>query len=870
VGLHEYHRKRNFALTPEPAGRKTPSRKGSSFVIQKHAASHLHYDFRLELDGVLLSWAVPKGPSLDPADKRLAMQTEDHPIEYGDFEGIIPKGQYGGGTVLLWDRGTWRPKEDPRAGYRKGKLSFELDGEKLQGGFKLVRTAPRGGDTSGRSSWLLFKERDEVARPKGDITARRPESVKSGRTMEQIAAAPEGIWDSKKGLRLVKAAPPKRLKPLPRGATRPDFVLPQLATLVEKPPAGDEWLHEVKLDGYRIVAVIDRGRARLVSRNGKDWTERFKTIASRLESAGIADAVLDGEVAVLRPDGTTSFQDLQNALGSGGGANLVYFVFDLLNNGGRDLRKQPLLERKRQLAELIGPAAGGALRYSDHLEGQGDAVFAEACKSRAEGIVSKRADAPYESGRTRSWVKVKCLKEQEFVVVGFTDPQGSRAGLGALFLAVHAASGDAAEIASAKSRVVDAASGDAAEIASAKSPATRSSARPADLTYVGKVGTGFSTAVARSLRKQLDALETDTCPCQKAPRMARAHWVKPSLVAQVAFTEWTSDGKLRHPTFHGLREDKAAGAVVREEPKAVEQVENVFAGVTLTNPDRVLYPGEGVTKRAVASYYTTVGELVLPHLADRPTTLVRCPEGIGKACFYQKHVGFGVPKTVRVIRIQEKTKVGEYIVVDDLKMLISLVQLGVLEVHTWNARADRLEQPDRLIFDLDPDPAVGWEGVVEAARNVRERLERLGLESFLKTTGGKGLHVVVPITRGPDWDDCVLFSRALAEAIEADEPDKYVTTMAKAKRKGKVFLDYLRNARGSTAVAAYSTRARPGAPVSVPIAWEELDEPSLRADAWTVATLGPRLASLKKDPWADYGRTRQRLTAGMKKELGLR
>ena len=898
MGLKEYHHKRDFSITPEPRGEEKPS-EGRSFVIQKHAATRLHYDFRLEMEGVLKSWAVPKGPSLDPKDKRLAMMTEDHPVEYGDFEGIIPKGQYGGGTVLLWDHGTWEPIEDPHAGLRKGSLKFRLKGEKLAGGFALVKIKGRDARES-EKTWLLIKEKDDFVRPGYDVTEARPESVTTGRSMEQIAVDRDRVWDSgvgevevpKKETRELPAAARARTKagrarptavtvrpadvPGARKAALPAVVHAQLATPVTDPPPGDEWLHEMKFDGYRILTRLEKGRVRLVSRNGKDWTERFPALADALGSLPAERAVVDGEVAVLLPGGNTSFQALQNFMGGMDGGQLVYYVFDLLYLDGYDLCEAPLERRKEALKRLVA-GAPGSLRYSDHVVGQGQAVFANACRMGVEGIVSKRRDLPYAAGRTRGWLKVKCHLQQEVVVGGFTDPEGTRVGLGALLVGVHDGKGR--------------------------------------LVYAGKVGTGFSDKLLRDLRRKLEAREQKASPFGAATGLPRqAHWVKPDLVAEVVFSEWTSDGHLRHPSFQGLREDKPAAQVVRETPEptaqaveeAAEEAEAQaaprgkasrpkhgaakasvarrkaspaerqggrtsggsggrsdaaeIAGVRITHADRVIYPGQGLTKRDVALYYESIAGSILPQLTGRPTTLVRCPEGMGKPCFFQKHIGYWAPDTLRRVRIQEKKKVGEYLVVEDLPGLIGLAQIGILEIHTWNSTVDHLEQPDRVVFDLDPDAAVAWEAVVEAAGRVRHRLEGLGLAAFVKTTGGKGVHVVVPLRPGAGWDECAEFARLLAESIAREHPSQYLTEVSKAARKGKIFIDWLRNTRGATSVAAYSTRARPGAPVSTPITWEEL--PRTRPDEYTVETLPGRLAGLKKrEPWAGYEKAARPLTS---------
>ncbi len=848
MGLREYRRKRDFKKTPEPAGQVSapPRDQERSYLIQKHAASRLHYDFRLELEGVLKSWAVPKGPSLDPADKRLAMHVEDHPLEYGEFEGIIPKGQYGGGTVLLWDRGTWEPVGDPHKSYRAGSLKFTLKGEKLRGGWALVKIGGRRKDGDDRS-WLLIKERDQQARPgqAEPIVASEPKSVATGRTIEQIAAAGDRVWHSNRdgGDR---SSPDPAEVPGARRTALPKFVQPQLATLVERPPEGDGWLHELKHDGYRILARVEHRRAQLFSRNARDWTEKFPTVAEALGRLPVEQAILDGEITVLLPDGTSSFQALQNFGAAAARGQLAYMVFDLLYLDGRDLTGARLEDRKAALARLLASANDRAavLRYSDHVVGAGADFFAHACKLGLEGIVSKKRDAPYRGTRGPEWLKIKCLKQQEIVIGGYTEPEGSRIGIGALLGGVY---------------------------------------ESGRLVYVGKIGTGFDNRMLRDLQQRLSRLEQKTSPFASRPAgAARAHWVKPELVAQVSFSEWTSDGKLRHPAFQGLREDKPADAVVRERPATTEDhttkegemkriaraprstrpakttAEAVVAGVRLTHADRVLYPSHGTTKLDLARFYESIAKWILPHLEDRPTTLVRCPEGAHKTCFYQKHVGYWAPESLRRVKIQEKRKVGEYLVVDSLASLIGLVQIGILEIHTWNSVVKRLEQPDRVVFDLDPGPGVQWAQVIECARLIRDALHTLELESFVKTTGGKGLHVVAPLVPGPSWNEASAFARAVAETVARANPRRYITSMAKAERRGKIFIDYLRNIRGATSVAAYSTRATPQATMSVPLTWEELST-RITSDHFTIANVPQRLAGLTTDPWAAYRRTRQSL-----------
>ena len=834
MGLGAYRRKRDFSETPEPAGAARNASAGRSFVVQKHAASSLHYDFRLEWKGVLKSWAVPKGPSLDPAARRLAMQVEDHPVEYGDFEGVIPEGQYGGGTVLLWDRGTWEPRDDPDRALRAGKLVFTLDGEKLQGAWALVKM--RGARASAKGNeWLLLKEKDTAARSGDDVATRAPESVATGRDLQEIASARDRTWQSNRAEakpKVARRARPAQLSQAPR-RTAPKEIRPQLATLADRAPAGDEWLHEMKLDGYRILARLAKKRVELWTRAGQDWTGRFPDTARELLAIGAADAWIDGELAVLMPDGTTSFAAMQNAGALPSGARLVYYAFDLLHWDGRDLRGLPLEERKRAL-EAVLPASE-TLRYSQHVVGEGERFFAEACRMALEGVISKRRTARYREGRSTDWLKVKCVREQELVIGGFTEPKGAREGIGALLVGVYDASGA--------------------------------------LQYAGKVGTGFGATVARDLRRRLGALVRAERPFSDAKGIPRATWVEPRLVAQVRFTEWTRDGRLRHPAFVGLREDKEAREVARETAKstAAARVKKPdaaeVAGVRISHPERVVFAETGITKERLARYYERVADVLLPHLADRPLSLVRCPEGAGGECFYVKHAGPWTPKDARRVRIQEKSKQSDYVTVDSVSALVGLIQMGTLELHTWNARAKDLERPDRIVFDLDPAPDVAWERVTAAAREVRERLQQLDLESWLKTTGGKGLHVVVPLTPSADWDDCLALSQTIADAMERDAPRAFVTDMAKSKRAGRIFIDTARNRRGSTTVAAFSSRARPAGPVSMPISWDELATVESGA-AFDLAAAEKRAAAA--DPWRMYGSTRQSIgPARLKKAQAL-
>jgi bifunctional non-homologous end joining protein LigD len=877
VALRTYRRKRRFERTPEPRGRPRARRRrgGLQYVIQKHDATRLHFDFRLELDGVMKSWAVPKGPSLDPRVRRLAVHVEDHPIEYNRFEGIIPEGEYGGGPVILWDRGTWTPEGDARAAYRKGALKFRLEGEKLHGSWVLVRTHQRQGN---KEQWLLIKHADDAARPgaKIDIVNRLPRSVVSDRTIEEIGpsfhrrdrgtrpaprrSAPARSRPSPHGSSAARPARAARTRPAPRprldalaGArkdTLASFLEPELALLVDEAPGGDDWLHEIKFDGYRALCRIDRGRARLFTRRGNDWTGVFAPIARAAEKLPVQSAWLDGEVVVLGPDGISSFNALQNALGDGGSGDLLYYAFDLLWLDGYDLRGVPLLERKRLLKGVVPARAAGPIRYSDHVEGRGDAFFAQACQAGLEGTVAKRSRSLYRAGRGGDWVKVKCLQTREFAVVGYTDPAGSRQGFGALVLG---------------------------------------QAENGGLVHVGRVGTGFDDRTLRALTPRLRALEVKTPPVDPVPRGAAArgvHWVRPRLVADVAFTEKTRDGILRHPTFRGLREDKTPaetagesagtelqplGTAGSERSAGVPKREAAKrpTGMKLTHPDKVLFPRDGVTKRRLVDYYLAVQERLMPHVKNRPLTIYRCPDGLGKFCFWSKHLEPPLPRGLHPISLDDaKTEKerGAYFYATSIEGVLALVQLGTLELHVWGSRAAKVEYPDLMIFDVDPDVGLPWKKVVEGCLALRSRLEEIGLRSWLKTTGGKGMHVCVPLGRRQTWDEVKEFSRALSEDLAGREPAKYTTNLLKARRRGRIFIDYLRNGRGATAVAAWSTRAREGATVSMPLAWEELDL-SLRPDAWNVGNAAERLRL--QDPWTGFGDCRQTITAAMKSAVGL-
>jgi bifunctional non-homologous end joining protein LigD len=859
--LSRYREMRDFSRTPEPSGVRKEPGPDLRFVIQKHAARRLHYDLRLELDGVYKSWAVTKGPSLDPHIKRLAVHVEDHPIDYGDFEGIIPKGEYGGGAVMIWDRGFWRPEGDPAKGYAKGHLAFELDGEKLHGRWHLVRTKPRPGDK--KEQWLLLKSDDEFAHPEAeeDILEAAPDSVATRRRMDEIAADQSAVWSSAGGLvrgdlspagnasangerarRSKKPAPSRGSDPSlnpasikgAKKANFPGFVEPCLALLVEKPPEGDSWLHEIKFDGYRLMAAIEGESIRLLTRSGLNWTGRFPGIAEAFENFPAKSALVDGEAVVEDENGVSRFSALQEALSERKTASAaVFFAFDLLYLDGYNLREAALDDRKDILAKLLSSNRHPSLRYSDHVVGSGQSMYEYACRLGLEGIVSKRRDAPYRSGRHGEWAKSKCINREEFVIGGYTPSTAIRNAIGSLALGAY----DGGEF-----------------------------------VYVGRTGTGFTQRSAQSLFKELQPSRVRTAPFAKTLSSEERRglvFVEPKLVAEVEFRGWTQDRRLRQAAFKGLREDKPASEVQLEMPrqdaglrppnkkagasaKATKGGDIEFAGIRLTHPDRILWEGQGLTKLGLAEYYAEVAEHILPFITGRPLALVRCPNGYSGDCFYQKHSFAGLTDAVEIAHVEEKGgKPEEAIVIHDLRGLINLAQANVLEIHPWGARIDDIDHPDMLIFDLDPGEGLAWANVIEAAREVRRRLQDLGIESYVKTSGGKGLHVVSHLEPSADWDELKSFAHSIALAMERDEPSKYISTMAKKARGGKIFVDYLRNGRGATAVAAYSTRARPGAPISTPVSWDELG-PAVTPARFTVENIGRRLAALKSDPWEDF------------------
>lgn len=834
---------RDFERTQEPAGAdRTKASKRLRFVIQKHAATRLHYDFRLELDGVFKSWAVTRGPSLDPADKRLAVETEDHPLDYGDFEGTIPKDQYGGGTVMLWDRGYWEPEQDPRAALKKGDLKFTLDGERLKGSFVLVRMKRRAKEK--RDNWLLIKHHDgwAVEADGGALVEEETASIASGRQMAEISAgtgkAPTKFMTSKGRVAGKAAGTSKARSGSSAAAPLPGFVPPQLAKSVDRPPLGAGWAHEIKFDGYRMQLRVKNGQATLKTRKGLDWTAKFEAIAK--DAGQLPDGVYDGEVCALDADGSPDFPGLQAALSDGKTDDLIAFLFDVLFLDGEDLRDLPLKDRKARLKTTLAKA-GPRLRYVDHFESAGDAVLQSACRLSLEGIVSKKLDAPYRSDRSDTWQKSKCRAGQEVVIGGWAGEAGR---LRSLLVGVH---------------------------------------RDGKLIYVGRVGTGFGRDTVARVLPRLEAVAGDRSPFSGAgaPRKAAdVHWARPELVAEIEFAGFTGNGAVRQASFKGLREDKPAQEVEAETPP-VEKARlakprpkskpkgggNAVMGVSLSSPDKPLWPDDGqgqpVTKLELARYFEAVGPWMMPHIQRRPCSIVRMPDGIGGQRFFQRHVGRDSSALLTEVAVAGDKKA--YLQVDRIEALAALAQIAAVELHPWNCQPGQPEVPGRLVFDLDPDEGLAFDQVIEAAKEVKARLEALGLESFCKTTGGKGLHVVTPLKdarTNPDWKAAKAFARDVCAAIASDAPDRYVINMSKAKRKGRIFLDYLRNDRTATAVAPLSPRARPCAPVSFPLNWTQVRS-GLDPKRWTIRTAPGLLAKTKA--WADYDDAERPLADAIRK-----
>ncbi len=882
--LAKYRAKRNFEKTPEPSGSgKIRAAEYARFVIQKHAATRLHYDLRLELGGTFKSWAVTRGPSLDPKDKRLAVEVEDHPLDYGDFEGTIPKGEYGGGTVMLWDRGFWMPEgdSDVDAALRKGDLKFTLAGSKLKGGFVLVRMKHdrEGGK---RTNWLLIKHRDGLER-EGEDAASLPnddKSVASGRTMAEItagkgrgprpfmaagakAAKPAAVWHSKpraatrrqRAIAKIEIAAPTRFKPADTAGAvpMPPFVPPLLCKSVARPPEGKDWAHEIKLDGYRLQMRVEAGKAVMSTRKGLDWTAKFRAIADAARD--LPDAILDGEVVAHGADGAVSFSALQVALSEGKTDDALYYAFDLLFAEGEDLRKRPLSERKQRLQAMLATLpASSPIRFVDHIAGSGRDVMQSARNMALEGIISKRLDAPYASGRTGSWVKAKTRAGHEVVIGGWS---GGANNLRSLLVGVR---------------------------------------RDNHLVHIGRVGTGFNARNAKNLLANLKALAASRSPFggRDAPRReADVTWVRPELVAEIEFAGWTDGGNVRQAAFKGLRKDKPAAEVMAEAPADPDTIElaapgstpmakatkrsmakpasNIVLGVTISSPDKPLWPADGghpvYTKLDLARYLETVGPWMIEHLKGRPCSIIRAPDGIQKERFFQRHGMPGMSKLVSLTKVEGDRK--PYLQIDTVEGLIAMGQVAAVEFHPWNNQPGKTPLPGRLVFDLDPAPDVLFDWVVEAARELRERVERLGLVAFCKTTGGKGLHVVTPLKVKDDgrlgWKDAKTFAQAVCSAMADDTPDRYLVTMSKKQREGRIYLDYLRNDRMSTAVAPLSPRARPGAPVSMPVTWSQV-RAGLDPQRFTIKTAPTLIA--RSSAWEDYCESERPLEAAIRKLVG--
>jgi bifunctional non-homologous end joining protein LigD len=864
--LSTYRKKRNFEQTAEPSGdvQVAPS-EHRRFVIQKHAATRLHYDLRLEFDGVFKSWAVTRGPSLDPHDKRLAVEVEDHPLDYGDFEGTIPKDQYGGGTVQLWDRGYW-DSEDPERGFKKGDLKFNLHGDKLHGSWVLVRMRhDRNGGK--RTNWLLIKHRDEYAKEgeENDVLE-EDRSVASGRTMKQIAdgkgnapkpfmsakngkAKADAVWHSNRG-EAADARAKAKAKPVKQAQTSridsiPDFVAPQLCTSVERPPSGEGWGHEIKFDGYRVQLRVEDGKATLKTRKGLDWTDRFKAIAK--EGSALPDVLIDGEIVALDHDGNPNFSALQAAISEGKTEKLIFFAFDLLFAEDTDLRKLPLRERKARLKELLDEQNGKSIRYVEHFEVDGEAVLKSAAQLELEGIISKKLSAPYHSGRTESWTKAKARAGQEVVIGGWKTTNGK---FRSLMAGVY---------------------------------------RDEHLVFVGMVGTGFGQDTVKRIMPALKAAASDKSPFggKNAPRKARnVHWVRPELVAEIEFAGWTADGNIRQAAFKDLRRDKPAQEVTAETPVMTKVVKpttgigkgaskslsgkssSAVMGVVISNPGKAMWPdagdGEPVSKLDLAHYLEAVGEWMIAHLKGRPCSIVRAPNGIKGQHFFQRHGMQGTSDLMKLVKVSGDRK--PYLQIDRVEGLAAVAQSGGLELHPWNCAPNEYDVPGRLVFDLDPAPDVNFVEVVEAAKEMREHLEKVGMESFCKTTGGKGLHVVVPLLHGAKdrvgWKEAKAFAQGVCQLMADEDPDRYLLNTSKAKRKGKIFLDYLRNDRMSTAVGALSPRARDGATVSMPVTWAQV-KGDLDPKRFTVRTVPALLA--KSKAWQGYDDAASSIKAAMKK-----
>ncbi|HXS72950.1 MAG TPA: DNA ligase D [Rhodanobacteraceae bacterium] len=823
--LETYRRKRDFQHTPEPA--RTPRRRAARaaetaerrFVVHLHHARRRHFDLRLQVGGSLRSWAVPKGPSRDPSIKHLAVQVEDHPLSYAAFEGTIPEGHYGAGTVAIWDEGTWSTDESATRQLEKGHLRFELHGARLRGRWSLIRT---GSKSSDKPQWLLIKGEDSYT-DRGDVADDTPLSQWKVEHLQKEAAQ-SGSRKTTRSVRRTKARAAEASQLSPQ-----DFGF-QLARLHQRAPSGSNWLHEVKYDGYRMLAWRDHDKLQLLSRNHLDWTDRLPRIVAAVRALECRSCALDGELVVFDHEGHTRFDLLQQEFTRAHADATHYVVFDLLMLDGKDLRDRPLQERKAALSRLLerghAKRADDVLMLSGFIQGEGALAYKRACEAGLEGVISKAIEAPYATGRNDAWRKLKCIDSDEFVIVGYTAGRGSRGALGALLLAEP---------------------------------------REQGWHYVGRVGTGMDAPMLKRVHGMLKVARTApkllNPPDAKQLRGVKPVWVKPEHVVEIAYRGRTGDDMLRQGSFKGLRPDKSPGDLRDRDADADEAApqDSVMPKIALTHPERVLIEKPRVTKQSLADFYVGVADRLLPGIVGRPLSLVRCPDGIGNQCFFQKHGMRGMPEAIRVgTQRNSRGENEEFLYVDGIEGVLGLVQMNVIEIHPWGSTIADIDHPDRLVFDLDPDPGVAWPRVRDAAKRLRERLAAVKLQGFLRTTGGKGLHVVVPLNPRPDWESAKAFSQALARTLEAEWPRDYVSVATKSKRSGRIFVDYLRNARGSTAVTSYCVRAREGAGVATPLHWEEL--PKLRSGAqYTIKNISRRLQKLQRDPWAGIEEVRQAL-----------
>ncbi len=826
--LSEYNKKRNFSITAEPKGKSAKRKKSNlSFVIQKHGARRLHYDFRLELDGVMKSWAVTRGPSYDPDDKRLAVHVEDHPIEYNKFEGVIPQGQYGGGPVMIWDNGEWIPEEDPHKGLKKGHLTFTMNGKRMHGRWHLVKM--HGRPKERRENWLLIKGDDEYilkGRKNEQFLDTENTSVISDRTLEEIEKKAPSKAKTNPEKKLLKTRPAKTTKSL--SALQKKYVSPELATLVEFPPTGSDWWHEIKYDGYRIMVFIKDNEVIMRTRGGKDWTNKFSNIAGELKKLNVSNAVLDGELCVLDDKGVTSFAALQEALSEGNASNIEGWFFDLLHLDGKDYTTKPLSERKAALEKTLKKKKLPLIHYSEHFESKPD-ILEKACNIGAEGLVSKNKNSPYRFRRTHDWVKSKCGQEQEFVIGGYMPAKDNPKAVGSLLLGYY------------KNR---------------------------KFLYAGKVGTGFGQELSKKIYKILNPLQTEKSffesPVEKSRR--KHFWVKPEILCEISFWEWTPDQHIRHASFKGLREDKAPQVVKQEIPeKPQEKISNntkkrnfTVEGITITHPEREVYPGTGITKGEIATYYAKAMPYILPFVENRLISLLRCTDSIEGQCFFQRNPMKGMGPHIMEKTLTHKGNKHHYLYIDSSEGFLELVQMGTVEFHAWQSRIDNIGKPDQIIFDLDPAENVPFEAVKLAAEDIRRRLKVLKLESFPRLSGGKGIHVVIPIKPQYSWDEVKNFTQEFAKRMERDTPEAYIATMNKQKRTGKIFIDYLRNDYSSTAIVPFSLRARKDAPIAVPASWKEIEK--IRSPAvFNLSNISKRLNKATEKLNKEFFKARQSL-----------